>query len=246
MEQVQRLEQIDRRQGGALPRGALLRREDGNAASFRRAFNVAIAVVALVLTLPLWLLIALAIKLDSSGPVFYTQERVGLDRRRRGVARDSLRRRSDLGGRPFKIYKFRTMTVDAEKATGAVWSRDGDPRVTLVGRVLRTSRLDELPQLINVIKGEMSVVGPRPERPSIFAKLRQEIPEYPLRQRALPGITGHAQINLEPDSCVEDVIAKLRYDLEYIGMQSLLVDLLIIVKTLPVMLFRRHILRRAA
>ena len=143
----------------------------------------------------MFVLIAVLIRLTSRGSVFYLQERVGLDRRLPGPGPHNHRRTRDLGGRPFTIYKFRTMRVDAEQLSGAVWAQQQDPRVTPVGRVLRQYRLDELPQLWNVLRGEMNIVGPRPERPTIFAELRSHIAEYPLRQRAKPGITGLAQIN---------------------------------------------------
>jgi lipopolysaccharide/colanic/teichoic acid biosynthesis glycosyltransferase len=131
------------------------------------------------------------------------------------------------------------MFVDAETKTGAVWATKGDPRITPIGQFLRKCRIDELPQLINVIRGEMNIVGPRPERPSIFARLREDIAEYPLRQRAKPGITGWAQINQSYDSCLDDVRSKVRYDLEYLERQSIAEDLRIMVKTVPVMLFRK-------
>ncbi len=204
-----------------------------------RALNILLALVALLLMLPLILLIGLAVKLTSRGPVFYVQERVGLDRRGRAAAAGHPRRRQDLGGRPFTMYKFRTMRVDAERESGAVWAQRHDPRVTPVGRLLRQYRLDELPQLVNVLRGEMNIVGPRPERPTIFAELRQQIAEYPLRQRAKPGITGLAQINHHYDRSLEDVRTKVRYDLEYIRRQSLREDLRIMLKTLPVILLRR-------
>ncbi len=211
----------------------------------RRALNIAVALVALVVSTPVWILIAIAIKLTSRGPVFYKQERVGLDVRRMGssVPADP-RRKCDLGGRPFMMYKFRTMSVDAERATGAVWSSQNDPRVTPVGKLLRHCRLDELPQLINVLKGDMNIVGPRPERPTIFAELRTKIPNYQIRQRVRPGITGYAQVNLEYDSTLDDVAAKLKYDLEYLTQQSVTADLAIMAKTVPVMLFRDWVLRR--
>jgi lipopolysaccharide/colanic/teichoic acid biosynthesis glycosyltransferase len=205
----------------------------------RRAVNVIIASVALVVALPIMALVALAIKLTSKGPVFYTQVRVGLDRRQSGRHATNHRRESDIGGRPFDIIKFRTMYVDAEDRTGAVWATRNDPRVTPVGRILRASRLDELPQLVNVIRGEMNIVGPRPERPTIFAELRENINEYPLRQRAKPGITGLAQINQHYDSCLEDVRRKVQYDLEYIQRQGVLEDIRIMLKTVPVILFRK-------
>ena len=201
--------------------------------------NIALAAVALVVLSPLMLLIAIVVKLTSRGPAFYTQTRVGLDRRNRGFGSENRRRALDLGGKPFTIYKFRTMSVNAERHTGAVWATKGDARVTPVGRFLREYRLDELPQLFNVLKGEMNIVGPRPERPTIFAELTQNISEYPLRQRAKPGITGLAQINQHYDECLDDVRKKVQYDLEYIQQQGLLEDFKIMLKTIPVVLLRR-------
>ncbi|HEX5436718.1 MAG TPA: sugar transferase [Gemmatimonadaceae bacterium] len=204
-----------------------------------RVVNVGIAVIALIVLSPIILLVALAVKLTSRGPILYTQTRVGLDRRGGPIVALYDRRERNHGGRIFTIYKFRSMYVDAERHTGAVWATQKDPRITLVGRFLRAYRLDELPQLLNVIKGDMNIVGPRPERPSIFARLRENISEYPLRQRARPGITGWAQVNQSYDSCVEDVRAKVHYDLEYIARQSLVEDFRIMLRTVPVMLFRR-------
>jgi lipopolysaccharide/colanic/teichoic acid biosynthesis glycosyltransferase len=149
------------------------------------------------------------------------------------------RRTVDVGGHAFRIYKFRSMCVDAECSTGAVWATRKDPRVTPIGRFLRHFRLDELPQLYNVLKGDMNIVGPRPERPSIFCRLREEIPEYSLRQRARPGITGWAQVKHTYDSCLDDVRKKVRLDLEYLQRRSLWVDLQIMARTIPVMLFKR-------
>ena len=209
------------------------------AATLDRIVNVALASIAMFFLAPLFIAVAIAIKLTSRGPIFYMQPRVGVDRRTSGTATGYDRRGRDLGGTIFLIYKFRTMFVDAETKTGAVWATKGDPRITPIGRFLRKCRIDELPQLINVIRGEMNIVGPRPERPSIFARLREDIAEYPLRQRAKPGITGWAQINQSYDSCLDDVRAKVRYDLEYLERQSLAEDLRIIVKTVPVMLFRK-------
>ncbi len=203
------------------------------------AMNVIVACVALFVALPLLLLIAVAIKLSSRGPVFYTQERVGLDRRTPNTDPSNRRRTHDLGGRPFTMYKFRTMRVDAESATGAVWATQDDPRITPVGRFLRQYRLDEIPQLLNVLRGEMNIVGPRPERPTIFAELREHIAEYPLRQRAKPGITGLAQIHHHYDRSVDDVRTKVRYDLEYIQRRSLGEDVRIMLQTIPVVFLRR-------
>ena len=206
-----------------------------------RAVNVAIAGTAMVALAPVFLLAAVAVKLSSRGPIFYSQTRVGEDRRWRRPAANQMydRRSADLGGRAFAIYKFRSMYVDAEQRTGAVWATKHDPRITPVGRFIRKCRIDELPQLLNVLKGEMNIVGPRPERPSIFARLRNDIAEYPLRQRAKPGITGWAQINHSYDMSLEDVRTKVRYDLEYLGRQGVGEDFRIMLRTIPVMLFRK-------
>jgi lipopolysaccharide/colanic/teichoic acid biosynthesis glycosyltransferase len=204
-----------------------------------RGLNFLFALTALVLLVPVMLVIALLLRLTSPGPVFYTQIRVGLDRRLPLVTDQNQRRQRDLGGRPFTIYKFRTMRVDAEHQGSAVWAQQSDPRVTPLGRLLRQYRLDELPQLLNVLKGDMNIVGPRPERPTIFAELREHIAEYPLRQRAKPGITGLAQINHHYDRSLDDVRTKVHYDLEYIRRQSVAEDFRIMLKTLPVVLLRR-------
>ena len=186
------------------------------------------------------ILIAALIKLTSRGSVFYTQTRIGIDRRKFGEPPGNSRRRHDCGGKPFTIYKFRTMAPHrGPHGAGEVWALSNDPRVTPVGRVLRKYRLDELPQLINVLRGEMNVVGPRPEQPTIFARLRQEIERYEERQRVRPGITGWAQINQSYDSCVDDVRRKLAYDLEYIHRQSALEDLRIMLRTLPVVIGKK-------
>lgn len=203
---------------------------------FRRALNVVVALLGLVLTLPLMLIIAVLIKLTSPGPVFYVQPRVGLDRRNGALGLNG-RRRVDYGGKIFHIYKFRTMRVDA--GTDQVWASPDDPRVTPIGRILRKYRLDELPQFINVLKGDMNVVGPRPEQPAIFMRLRDEIDPYPIRQRVLPGITGWAQVNQSYDTSIEDVRRKVEYDLEYLQNESVFMDLRILTRTLPVMLFKR-------
>jgi lipopolysaccharide/colanic/teichoic acid biosynthesis glycosyltransferase len=206
----------------------------------RRALNVAIATLGLVLALPLMVMIAVLIKLTSPGPVLFAQRRVGLDRRALGNPAGNSRRHDDSGGRPFLMYKFRTMRVNGgtERAV-QVWAQPDDPRVTPLGRVLRKLRLDELPQLWNVLVGDMNVVGPRPEQPAIFAQLRAQIQEYVLRQRVLPGITGWAQINRAYDSCVDDVREKLSYDLTYIRQRSVLDDLKIMLLTPAVMIGRR-------
>lgn len=206
----------------------------------RRAVNLAAAILLLVPAIPLGLVIAVLIKATSRGPVFYRQVRIGLDQRRPlpdGTV--DFRRRQDLGGRPFTIVKFRTMVSTAEAQAAEVWASHQDPRVTWVGRYLRAYRLDELPQLINVLRGHMNLVGPRPEQPMIFATIRGTLPRYRERQRVLPGITGHAQVHLEYDSSLEDVRRKLDHDLEYLQRASAWEDLKIMIKTIPVMLFRR-------
>jgi lipopolysaccharide/colanic/teichoic acid biosynthesis glycosyltransferase len=205
----------------------------------RRALNLLVAATGVVLTAPALATIALLIKLTSRGPILYTQLRVGIDRRIPGEPAGNSRRDVDQGGKPFKIYKFRTMATREEATIDQVWAARQDPRVTPIGRVLRQYRLDELPQLINVLLGDMDVVGPRPEQPAIFARLRQEIERYGERQRVRPGITGWAQINQRYDSCVDDVRNKLKYDLEYIRRQSALEDLRIMLRTLPAVLFKQ-------
>ena len=206
-----------------------------------RVVNIALATAGLIFAAPLIFVFTLLVRLNSPGPIFYRQARVGLDRRRggRALSHDGDRRRRNLGGRPFMIYKFRTMRLDAEKHNGAVWATKGDQRVTSLGRIMRKYRVDEIPQLINVIRGEMNIVGPRPERPSIFSRLSDDIQNYPLRQRARPGITGWAQINLAYDTSLDDVRQKVRYDLEYLERQGVTEDLWIMARTVPVMIFRK-------
>ncbi len=204
-----------------------------------RTLNAVVAGLALLLLSPLILLIAIAIKLDSPGPILYRQIRIGIDRRtdgRGGGPDPSVRRAADLGGRPFAILKFRTMQVNAERHTGPVWASREDNRTTRIGRYLRKYRLDEIPQFLNVLRGEMSVVGPRPERPSFVTHLRGEFEGYQRRHLVPPGITGWAQVNQEPDQELDDVRRKLEYDLEYLQRRSLAFDLRIMLKTLPVML----------
>jgi len=176
--------------------------------------------LGLVLSLPVCLLVALAIKLDSPGPIFYRQERVGED------------------GKIFTLLKFRSMRGDAE-INGAVWARLNDRRVTRVGNMIRKLRLDEVPQMINVLKGEMSFVGPRPERPVFIEQLQKEIPYYSQRHVSKPGITGWAQIRYPYGASKEDALEKLKYDLYYIKHMSVLFDLTIILETVKTVLLRR-------
>jgi len=205
----------------------------------RRLLNVVIAALGLVLALPVMLVIAALIKLTSRGPVLLAQQRDGLDRRALSRSGGNSRRRMDLGGAQFTMYKFRTMYVDTDTSGKQVWAASDDGRITPVGRVLRKFRLDELPQVLNVLRGEMNIVGPRPEQPAIFVYLREQIEGYQRRQRVRPGITGWAQVNQGYDTSVDDVRRKVRYDLEYIHGQSTLEDLRIMLRTVPVMLFRR-------
>jgi lipopolysaccharide/colanic/teichoic acid biosynthesis glycosyltransferase len=204
-----------------------------------RVLNIAVAAIAMVVAAPLFLLIALAIKLSGRGPVFYKQTRIGLDRRWNKAASHKDVRVQDLGGRPFTMYKFRTMVLAAEPDSKEVWATPRDGRVTMVGRYLRVTRLDELPQLLNVVLGDMNIVGPRPERPTIFAELREAIPNYHMRQRVMPGITGWAQVNQAYDTCVDDVRRKVAFDLEYLGSRSVVRDLSIMARTIPIMLLCR-------
>ena len=205
----------------------------------RRLLNIAVATVGLVLGLPLMLVIAVLIKLTSRGPVLFKQTRVGLDRRALSRMGGNTRRRLDLGGHPYTMYKFRTMHVDNRSDERQVWAQPDDARVTPMGRVLRRFRLDELPQLFNVLKGHMNVVGPRPEQPAIFVHLREQIEGYQRRQRVRPGITGWAQVNLPYDRTLDDVRRKVSLDLEYIRHQSALEDLRIMLYTPRVMLGQR-------
>jgi sugar transferase (PEP-CTERM system associated) len=187
----------------------------------RHLLNAALALAGFALSLPLMLLTAIAIKLESRGPIFYTQERVGKN------------------GRTFKIIKFRSMRVGAEQASGPVWADKDDPRVTRVGRIIRKLRLDELPQFVNVIRGDMNFVGPRPERPVFVDQLTEIIPYYSQRHLVKPGLTGWAQIKYSYGASVEDAIEKLRYDLYYIKNQSLLLDAAIVFETVKIVLFSR-------
>jgi len=186
----------------------------------RRLVDVALASVIGLLASPLMLLTALAIKLDSRGPVFYMQERVGLN------------------NTTFRIIKFRSMREDAE-ANGPVWANEGDSRVTRVGRWIRKRRVDELPQLFNVIRGEMSLIGPRPERPVFINQLEQRIPYYSERHLVKPGLTGWAQVRYHYGASLEDAREKHQYDLYYIKNQSPMLDALILLETARIVLFGR-------
>ncbi|MGB8061897.1 MAG: TIGR03013 family XrtA/PEP-CTERM system glycosyltransferase [Candidatus Sulfotelmatobacter sp.] len=188
---------------------------------FRRLLNLTAALIGLTLSLPLLPFIALAVKLGSKGPVLYRQQRVG------------------RGGEVFYCYKFRTMRQDAEADTGATWASDDDPRITRVGKILRSSRLDEIPQMWCVLKGDMHFVGPRPERPEFVEWLSREIPYYGVRNLVRPGITGWAQIQYKYGNTVDDAREKLQYDLFYIKNASMGLDLLILFQTIKIVLLGR-------
>jgi sugar transferase (PEP-CTERM system associated) len=184
----------------------------------KRVIDILASLIGLVVSLPLCLIAAVAVKLTSRGPVFFSQERTGQD------------------GHPFRLIKFRTMRVDAERESGPVWAQKNDSRVTPVGRVLRLSRIDEIPQFLNILRGQMSFVGPRPERPHFVEQLTHEIPFYPLRHTVKPGLTGWAQVRHPYGASIEDAQEKLRYDLYYIKNTTPLFDLNIILRTVAVIL----------
>ena len=184
----------------------------------KRMLDLSLSVIGSIVAAPIMLLTAIAVKLDSAGPAVYTQERVGEN------------------GRTFKIYKFRSMRVDAEEGGMPLWASDDDPRITRVGRLIRLIRFDELPQLWNVMNGDMSFVGPRPERPFFVEQLVQEIPFYMQRHAVKPGLTGWAQVKYRYGSSIEDATEKLRYDLYYIKHLSIVFDLTIVIDTVKVIL----------
>ena len=188
----------------------------------KRILDVAIASLLLLLSLPLFVLAALAIYLESGGPILYRQQRVG------------------LRGKNFDIFKFRSMRVDAER-NGPVWAEQGDSRTTRVGRVIRRFRVDELPQLLNVLKGDMSFVGPRPERPEFVADLARAIPYYELRHHVKPGITGWAQISYPYGASIKDAREKLQYDLYYLKNYSIFLDINILLQTAQVILLGKGV-----
>jgi len=187
----------------------------------KHVVDLALATLFLVIGWPIFVLVALAIRLDSPGPIFFRQERVGEQ------------------GRPFTLLKFRTMVQDAELRTGPVWAADDDPRITRVGRWLRKTRLDEFPQIWNVFKGEMSFIGPRPERPHFVVQLQEKIPYYAERHSVKPGITGWAQVRCPYAATIEDSEEKLQYDLYYVKNMSSLLDIDILLSTIRVVLFGR-------
>ena len=199
----------------------------------KRILDVVLASMALIALLPVFVMVAIAVLLDSRGPALYKQERVGLNRRRGPGATPirGNRRKIHSYGRPFTIYKFRSMVSDAEKHTGPVWAKQEDPRATRVGAFLRRSHLDEIPQLFNVLRGDMSMVGPRPERPQLFGDIVAKIPAYAYRCRTLPGITGIAQIRNGYDDSLQSAARKVQYDLYYIRKGSALMDIKIMMAT---------------
>ena len=207
-----------------------------------RLIDITVAILGLFISLPFFLVLPLLIKWNSRGPVFYKQLRTGINRRkseRRGVTigdgherRNGDRRKLDLYGKPFYIYKFRTMKKQAEQESGAVWATSNDSRITSVGRWLRKYHIDEIPQFINVIRGEMSMVGPRPERPEIIYILMEKVPSYRKRFIMKPGATGPAQIFLGYDSCMADIKRKIQFDSIYIEHRNLRLYFLLLVLTI--------------
>jgi sugar transferase (PEP-CTERM system associated) len=195
--------------------------QNPGARALKRAVDVVQALVVLFLTWPLMVLTAIAVRLDSPGPILFRQERTGQH------------------GQPFTLMKFRSMRADAEARTGPVWAQEDDPRITRTGRFLRKTRLDELPQLFNVLAGSMSMVGPRPERPHFVGELVKQIPYYDQRHIAKPGLTGWAQINYPYGNTIEDAVQKLQYDLFYAKHQSLVFDLSILFTTIKTVVLRR-------
>ena len=179
----------------------------------KRSMDIFVGIVGLLLLSPLFFIVAVLIKIDSRGPIFFTQKRVGKD------------------GKLFKMYKFRTMVADAERKTGPVWAVKNDPRLTFLGRFLRNSKIDEFPQFINIIKGEMTMVGPRPERPFFVSYFIRNIPGYARRLEVLPGLTGLAQLKNGYDRDAVDVIKKLIFDVTYIKQMSLSTDLRLLAET---------------
>ncbi len=189
--------------------------------TLQKVYSLLLALIGTVITLPLMIVVWLAVRLTSPGPGLYRQSRVGMN------------------GRVFEVLKFRSMYIDAEARTGAVWAQKNDPRITPVGRWIRKLRLDELPQFLNVLKGDMAIVGPRPERPEFVSVLSEQIPFYGQRHTILPGITGWAQINHKYGDTLEDTITKLEYDLYYLKNLSFSLDMYIIFHTVKVMLLSR-------
>jgi lipopolysaccharide/colanic/teichoic acid biosynthesis glycosyltransferase len=214
----------------------------------RRSLDVAGSLVLLALLSPVLLALALAVKLTSPGPVIYQQTRVGMNRRAGRDPRSSTRiavavdrRRAERrviasAGRLFRIMKFRTMVDGAESTRGPIWASKNDDRITAVGRFLRRTRMDELPQLFNVLAGDMSFIGPRPERPFFVEKFRRVIPDYAERLTVPPGITGLAQVEHRYDASVDDVRLKLEFDLRYLRNRSLVYDIRILCKTVSVVI----------
>lgn len=200
-------------------------------AFFKRTFDILFSLFSLILTLPLFPIIAIAIKLESKGPVFFKQDRIGV----------ALPEKTTI----FQMVKFRTMVSDAEKKSGAVWAKKNDNRITRLGKFLRKTRLDELPQFWNVLKGDMSIIGPRPERPGFYQKLENEIPFFAERTYGvMPGISGLAQVSQGYDTCIEDVRSKVGFDHSYaLSLNSVYswikMDLYIIFKTISVMVLGR-------
>lgn len=206
----------------------------------KRRFDIIFSIIGLVVLVLIFPLIAIAIKLDSEGPVIYTQYRVGMNARKslpRKIRLAQCRRRVFSPGKLFKMYKFRTMVTNSEPS-GEQWSRKNDPRVTRVGKFLRASHIDELPQLWNILIGEMSLVGPRPERPTITHFLRKKVDGYDNRLKVLPGIAGRAQLHNGYDTSIDSVKRKVQYDMDYINNASVFEDVRILFGTFAKIVWR--------
>jgi lipopolysaccharide/colanic/teichoic acid biosynthesis glycosyltransferase len=212
---------------------------------FKRFFDVSVSLATLIIFSPVLLIAAILIKLESPGPVFFRQERVGLNRRkrdRRGKSRegyDAGRRQEENLGTVFTMYKLRTMRADAEAKTGPVWAKKNDTRITRVGKLLRKTHVDEIPQFYNVLQGDMSIIGPRPERPVFVNRLHQDISFYHRRYKVKPGITGLAQVRYQYADSLEDTKKKVKYDILYIRKMCMIADLRIFFGTFSRVLFDR-------
>jgi lipopolysaccharide/colanic/teichoic acid biosynthesis glycosyltransferase len=207
----------------------------------KRLFDVAGSIIAISLLFPVVLVAAILVKLDSHGPIFIKQVRVGVNRRmpKPKTALPSDRRREDNYGALFTIYKLRTMRSDAEAKTGPIWARQNDARITRVGKVLRKTRIDEIPQFLNVLKGDMCIIGPRPERPLFIGQLSHHIQGYTKRLKVKPGITGLAQVRYCYTSSIEDTRKKLKYDLLYIRKMGFVLDMNILLNTFTTIVFAK-------
>ncbi|MCB9501789.1 MAG: sugar transferase [Deferribacteres bacterium] len=218
----------------------------------KRLFDILGSILGFIMLSVFFIMIPFLILFDSRGPVIYKQKRIGLnhrfgDRRRIRLQvmhdrRQGERRKNDLFGRPFWVYKFRTMRQDAEKTSGAMWAQENDPRITTMGRILRFTHIDEIPQFFNVLCGEMSLVGPRPERPELMPEIIAKVPDFPNRLQVKPGMTGPAQIVCGYDTTIDAVKEKLHYDLVYVRKSGLKEDIVLLFQTFWVIIRGKEVL----